>query len=169
MAVDHESSGRDLSFQGPYGVLAPATHRSLRGIEIMEGVREGRFPQSPIAKLLNYEVVAVAEGTVTLEARPSELHLNFLGIVHGGFAATILDACMGCAIHTTLPAGRSYTTMELKISYLRPITAVGGVVTAVGTVLRTGQSAGFADGRLVDSSGRLLAHGTTTCLVRAAA
>jgi uncharacterized protein (TIGR00369 family) len=100
-----------------------------------------------------------------ITAQPSSAHFNPAGSVHGGLSATLLDSCMGLAIHTTLPRGWAQTTLEFKISFTRPITAETGLITAVGSVLSHGRRAGTAEGRVTDAQGRLLAHGTTTCLI----
>lgn len=139
--------------------------KSMSGLEIMQAIVAGRIPPPPIAALIGFEAAEVSEGRAVFKSRPGERHYNPLGIVHGGYAATLLDSCMGCAVHTTLPAGSTYTTLELKVSFVRPLSTATGVVTAEGGVLHGGRRAAFAEGRLVDPAGRLLAHATTTCLI----
>lgn len=149
----------------PFGVLPPETLRGMAGLDVLRAVAEGRLPGSPIAGLIGFRLVEAAPGRAVFEGTPGERHLNPMGGVHGGYAATLLDSCMGCAVHTVLAAGQSYTTLELKVSYVRGMTAATGPVRAEGSVLNAGRRAAFAEGRLLDASGRLMAHGTTTCMV----
>lgn len=118
-----------------------------------------------IARTLGYEIAEAANGRVVVIAEPGEAHLNPMGGVHGGFAATLLDSCMGLAVHTTLEKGVSQTTLEFKISLLRPITMEAGLIRAEGLVMSRGRRIGTAEGRITDRQGRLLVHGTTTCLI----
>lgn len=149
----------------PFGVVPPETLRGMAGLDVLRAVAEGRLPGSPIAGLIGFRLVEAAPGRAVFEGTPGERHLNPMGGVHGGYAATLLDSCMGCAVHTVLTAGQSYTTLELKVSYVRGMTAATGPVRAEGSVLNAGRRAAFAEGRLLDASGRLMAHGTTTCMV----
>ena len=149
----------------PFGVVPPETLRGMAGLDVLRAVAEGRLPGAPIAGLIGFRLVEAAPGRAVFEGTPGERHLNPMGGVHGGYAATLLDSCMGCAVHTVLAAGQSYTTLELKVSYVRGMTAATGPVRAEGSVLNAGRRAAFAEGRLLDASGRLMAHGTTTCMV----
>jgi uncharacterized protein (TIGR00369 family) len=114
---------------------------------------------------LGYDVTQAESGRVVVTAEPSGIHLNPAGTVHGGLAATLLDSCMGLAIQSTLEKGVGSTTLEFKISLMRPITPDTGLITAEGIVLSCGRRVGTAEGRITDGKGRLLAHGTTTCLI----
>jgi len=147
------------------GVVPLDTLRDLSGLELMTGLIEGRYPPPPIAVLMNFSVVEVEEGRAVFAAKPSVDHYNPLGGVHGGYISTLLDSCMGCAIHTRLKAGKGYTTLELKVNFIRGVTADTGEVRAEGNVIHVGGQTATAEGRLIDSRGRLLAHGTTTCLI----
>jgi len=118
-----------------------------------------------IARTLGYDVVAAEKGRVLVAVEPTDEHLNPAGTVHGGLAATLLDSCMGLAVQSTLEKGFAQTTVEFKISLMRPITPATGRITAEGRVLNCGRRVGTAEGRLTDDTGRLLAHGTTTCLI----
>jgi uncharacterized protein (TIGR00369 family) len=149
----------------PYGVIPLEQARTMSGLEIFGGMRDGRFPPPPIMRFLNGDLAEVEFGRVVFHGAPTEDHYNPLGIVHGGYAATLLDSCMGCAVHTTLPAGRHYTTVEIKVNYVRAMTDGTGLVRAEGRVINVGSRIATAEGRLTDSAGKLLAHGTTTCLV----
>jgi uncharacterized protein (TIGR00369 family) len=114
---------------------------------------------------LEYQVTEAVSGRVVVTAEPSEIHLNPAGTVHGGFSATLLDSCMGLAIQSTLEKGIGQTTLEFKISLVRPITPETGPIRAEGVVMSRGRRVGTAEGRITDNKGRLLAHGTTTCLI----
>jgi len=137
----------------------------MTGLEVMQRIAAGELPPPGIALLLGMSVVEVGDGFASFELSPDERMLNPIGSVHGGIAATLLDSCMGCAVHTTLPAGAGYTTAQLNVHYLRSMQPGMGVVRATGTVLHRGRKQATAEAKLVDSEGRLLAHGTTTCLI----
>jgi len=126
---------------------------------------DGTLPLNTMAETLGYDVSEAASGRVVVTAVPDRGHLNPAGTVHGGLAATMLDSCMGLAIHSTLEKGVGSTTLEFKISLLRPITSETGPIKAEGVVLSCGRRVGTAEGRVTDQQGRLLAHGTTTCLI----
>src|SRR5262245_8189795 len=116
-------------------------------------------------QLIGFDLVEVEHGRAVFEGTPAFQHYNPLGTVHGGYAATLLDSCMGCCVHTTLPKGMGYTTLEFKVSLLRPITSETGLVRAEGKIVGRAGRVATAEGRLSDRGGRLLAHATTTCLV----
>lgn len=147
----------------------PAVHAwrasSGPGLEILQKVVAGALPPAPMASLMGYTLVEVSEGRAVFACTPAEFHYNPAGQVHGGLAATLLDSAMGCAVYSTVATGSTYTTIELKVNYLRPITVATGAVRAIGTVLHRGRRTAMADGRLEDAAGRLLAHATTTCLI----
>jgi len=138
---------------------------SLSGLEVMRLIAAGALPPPPIAALLGMDVEEVGDGFATFTLEPDERMLNPIGSIHGGIAATLLDSCMGCAVHTTLPAGAGYTTAQLNLHYLRAMSPGMGTVRAIGTVLHRGRRQSTAEAKLVDRDGRLLAHGTTTCLI----
>ena len=137
----------------------------MSGLEFVQGLAEGTLPLNTIAQTLGYDVAEAANGRVVVTAEPNDTHLNPAGTVHGGLAATLLDSCMGLAILSTLEKGVGQTTLEFKISLVRPITPQTGLITAEGVVLSRGRRVGTAEGRITDGNGRLLAHGTTTCLI----
>lgn len=142
------------------------TTAEMSGLEFLQAMVRGDLPTAPIAHLFGMEMVEVEEGRVVFAATPRAEHYNPIGSVHGGFAATLLDSVMGCAVQTTLPAGSGYTTLELSINYVRPMSADTGRVRAEGTIVHGGRRMATAEGRLVsEESGKLLAHGKTTCLV----
>src|SRR5215471_20790072 len=148
-----------------YDVVPAAEAKLLSGYEIMKGILEGRFPVPPIGKVFDFRLAEVEPGRAVFTGRPSFDYYNPIGSVHGGYAATLLDSCMGCAIHSTLPAGMGYTTLEIKVNFVRPILENTGMLRAEGKVISGGKRIGTAEGRVVDSEGRLYAHGTTTCLI----
>ena len=148
-----------------YGTVSADRQQAMSGLEFVQGLADGTLPLNTIAETLGYDVAEAANGRVVVTAEPSGAHLNPAGTVHGGLAATLLDSCMGLAILTTLEKGVGQTTLEFKISLLRPITPDTGPIKAEGTVLSRGRRVGTAEGRVTDDNGRLLAHGTTTCLI----
>ena len=140
--------------------------RQLTGLEHLRGIVDGTIPQAPMAELMGFAPTEIEEGFAVFEGEPTDALNNPMGTVHGGFAATILDSAMGCAVHSTLPAGGAYATLELSVNLIRPITAQTGRVRAEGRLIHAGRRAATAEGRLVAvDTGKLLAHGTTTCLI----
>jgi uncharacterized protein (TIGR00369 family) len=137
----------------------------MSGLEFVQGLVDGTLPLNTIARTLGYDVTEAAHGRVVVTAQPTGAHLNPAGTVHGGLAATLLDSAMGLAIQSTLEKGVAQTTLEFKISLVRPITPDTGPIRAEGTVMSRGRRVGTAEGRLTDGTGRLLAHGTTTCMI----
>nr|WP_316168194.1 MULTISPECIES: PaaI family thioesterase [unclassified Bradyrhizobium] len=137
----------------------------MSGLQFVQGLADGTLPLNTIARTLGYDVAEASKGRVVVTAMPTDAHLNPAGTVHGGLAATLLDSCMGLAIWSMLDKGLSQTTLEFKISLLRPITPATGAIRAEGAVLTCGRRVGTAEGRITDAGGRLLAHGTTTCLI----
>src|SRR5690348_4789288 len=148
-----------------YGIVSPERQKQMSGLEFVQGLANGTLPLNSMAQTLGYDVSEAVKGRVVVTAIPDATHLNPAGTVHGGLAATMLDTCMGLAIHSTLEKGFGSTTLEFKISLLRPITPQTGLIKAEGVVLGCGRRIGTAEGRLTDQAGRLLAHGTTTCMI----
>jgi uncharacterized protein (TIGR00369 family) len=147
-----------------YGFVGAAEQLEMSGLEFVRGLVSGSLPLNTMARTLGYDVVEAEEGRVVITAMPSSDHLNPSGTIHGGFAATLLDSCMGLAVRTLQPKGVASTTLEFKMSFLRPITLESGLLRAEGKALMAGRRTGFAEGRLTSGDGRLLVHGTTTCL-----
>ena len=148
-----------------YGTVSADKQSAMGGLEFVQGLANGTLPLNTMAETLGYDVTQVACGRVIVAAIPNVAHLNPSGTVHGGYAATLLDSCMGLAIRSTLDRGTGSTTLEFKISLQRPITPETGLIKAEGVVLSRGRRIGTAEGRITDGQGRLLAHGTTTCLI----
>ena len=157
---------RTITWEDP--VAAFERGRELSGIDYLRAIRDGRLPPPPIAALMGFSPVEVEEGRVVFAAEPAEYHYNPIGVVHGGLAAALLDSAMGCAVQSLLPAGVGYTTLEVKVNYVRPMTRDTGRVLAEATVLHRGGRVATAEGRVyAEDTGKLLAHATTTCLVLA--
>jgi len=149
----------------PAGVATREQLRERAGIEFLNGIMQGELPPAPIAALLGFIPVKVETGLMVFQGTPGPQHYNPLGTVHGGYAATLLDSCVGCAIHTMLPAGKGYSTLELKVNYVRAMTDKTGPIRAEGKVIHIGNQTAIAEGRITDAQGKLYAHATTTCLV----
>lgn len=137
----------------------------MSGLDYIKGMIKGDFPPPPIAVLMNMTIEEVEFGRAVFSAQPAEYHYNPIGSVHGGFAATLLDSALGCCIHTTLPAGTGYTTLELHVNLVRGITAQTGKLTCEGKVIHSGKRIATAEARIIDADGKLYAHGTTTCMI----
>jgi uncharacterized protein (TIGR00369 family) len=150
------------------GVVSRDVLLGEAGVDYLKGVVEGRHPAAPFAEAMDFELSEVEEGRVVFVGRPSARYFNPLGTIHGGWTATILDSAMACAAHSTLKQGEGYTTLEMKISYVRPVMPESGLVRCEGKVIHRGGTVITTEARLVDERGRLLAHGTETCLVFAA-
>jgi uncharacterized protein (TIGR00369 family) len=148
-----------------YGTVNADRQKTMGGLEFVQGLTSGALPLNTMARTLGYDVAEAVSGRVVVTAVPNGAHLNPSGTVHGGYAATLLDSCMGLAIRSTLDKGFGSTTLEFKISLQRPITPETGLITAEGIVLSRGRRIGTAEGRITDAQGRLIAHGTTTCLI----
>jgi uncharacterized protein (TIGR00369 family) len=147
-----------------FGVTPIEQARAVDGLTLMTGIMDGRFPAPPIAKALGFWMTLVEPGRVIFDYEPVFDHYNPLGTVHGGIA-TLLDSVMGCCVHTMLKAGSGFTTLEIKVNYVRALTDKTGLVHAEGKIINVGSRIATSEGRLTDSAGKLLAHGTTTCLI----
>lgn len=155
---------RQYNWQDPQALAATA--RSMSGIEFLQAIFEGILAPPPIMATLGFEPAAKAEpGRVVFTCTPGEHHYNPIGVVHGGLHATLLDSAAGCAVHSTLPAGMGYTSLDLSIKFLRPVSTQTGVVRAVGTVLNKGRRTALAQAELFDANDNLLAHATSSCLL----
>lgn len=148
-----------------YGTVPADRQKEMSGLAFVQGLADGTLPLNTIAHTLGYDIIEADSGRVVVTAEPKDIHLNPAGTVHGGLAATMLDSCMGLAVQSTLEKGLGSTTLEFKISFVRPITPQTGLIKAEGTVISRGRRVGTAEGRVTDSEGRLLVHGTTTCLI----
>jgi uncharacterized protein (TIGR00369 family) len=157
--------GVDDNPQITYGLTPPDVLASMSGIDFLRKMFAGELPHATMMAQVGLIGGSAEPGLVVFRARPGSQHYNPIGSVHGGFAATLLDSAMGCSVQSMLPAGTVYTSLEFKISLIRAITQDTGEVRAEGRALNVGRRVGTAEGKLLDARGRLLAHGTTTCLV----
>lgn len=139
--------------------------RGMAGAEFLQKIVAGELPGPPLAALMGFKIVEVGDGHATFAVEPAEYHYNPIGVVHGGLAATLLDSAMGCAVHSMLPSGTGYTTLELKVNFIRAITATTGRVRAEAKLIHLGARTATAEGRVIDDAGKLYAHATTTCLI----
>jgi uncharacterized protein (TIGR00369 family) len=147
------------------GVAAREQVAGRTGMQVLAAIVSGELPRPPIGDTLDFLLVHVEPGIAVFQGRPGRRHYNPLGSVHGGWFATLLDSCVGCAVHSSLPAGKGYTTLELKLNIVRPLTDAVPLVRAEGRVVHGGRQVATAEGRLVGPDGKLYAHATTTCLV----
>jgi uncharacterized protein (TIGR00369 family) len=139
--------------------------REMAGIEFLRLLRSGELGRAPMMETLDFALVAVDDGRVEFECVAGEFMYNPIGLVAGGVAATLLDAAAGCAVHTTLPTGTGYTTVDLSVHYLRPITTDLGPIRAIGTVVNRGRRTALGQAEVRDGANRLLAHATSSCML----
>jgi uncharacterized protein (TIGR00369 family) len=156
---------RERSFTWSDPALSAAAGRAMAGLDLMRALRDGTVPPPPVIDLVGISLTDVDEGRVVMCLTPAEYHYNPLGTMHGGILATLLDSVMGCAVHTTLPKGRGYTSLEIKVNYVRTVTNASGELSAEGRIVHGGKRSAVAEGRVVDGKGRLCATASTTCLV----
>jgi len=148
-----------------YGVTPPEVMASMACLDFVRAIFEGKLPAPPVMQTIEPFDSTAEPGVVVIHSTPGFRHYNPIGLVHGGYAATLLDSAMGLAVHTMLPAGTGYTTLEFKISFIKGMTRDTGPVRTEGRILNVGRRAATAEARITDARGRLLAHATTTCLV----
>ncbi|MBE3557704.1 MAG: PaaI family thioesterase [Ktedonobacteraceae bacterium] len=163
MTDSQETRTRVIRWEDPAEAMQAA--KTISGIEYLRALMTGKLPAPPFAILTGTWLSEVSEGRVVFTAEPAEYHYNTLGTVHGGIIATILDSALGCAVQSLLPAGTGYTTLELKVNYLRPLTVKTGTVSCEGKVIHLGGRIATAEARLTDREGKLYAHATTTCII----
>lgn len=161
--LDMMSRTRTIEWQDP--MIGASQAPSMPGIEYLRAIVRGELPPPPIAVLMDLRIAEVEEGRVVFTVQPAEFHYNPIGMVHGGLACTIMDSAMGCAVHSMLPAGVGYSTTDIQVRYLRPLTRETGVVRCEAEIIHVGQRSGTAHARIVDEKGKLYAHGTTTCMI----
>jgi uncharacterized protein (TIGR00369 family) len=146
-------------------ITTQSSSASMSGLAYWRAVADGHLPPPPIAELLRMHPVEAEDGRATFTCTPDASMYNPLGVVHGGAVCTLLDTATACALHTTLPEGVSYTSVEIKVNYLKAVTVDSGTLTAVGTVVKAGSRIGFAEGSVTDASGKLVATATSTLLI----
>ena len=154
---------RTITWQDPLPTAALGAE--MAGINYMRAIVAGEVPPPPIAVLMRMQPIEVEEGRAVFAGEPGEEHYNPIGVVHGGYASTLLDSAMGCAVHTTLPAGSGYTTQTIEVKLVRPITRDSGTLRCEAEVLHRGRRQATVAARLLSADGRLLAHGTSTCMI----
>ena len=161
--TDNNERRRTFTWDDPAVGLSAA--RTLSGLDYLRAMQRGELPGPPIAATLDFGIAEIEEGRVVFTVIPMEYHYNPIGMVHGGLAATLCDSAMGCAVHSTLPAGTAYTTIELKVNYIRALTKETGLIRCEGKTIAVGGRIATAEARMTDAAGTLYAHATTTCLV----
>ena len=149
----------------PIGLARPDQIADKTGLQVFQAMLAGALPRAPIATTLQFSLVEAAHGHAQFQGKPAFEHYNPLGSVHGGWMATLLDSCVGCAVHTLLAPGKAYTTLELKVNFVKALTDRVPLVRAIGDVIHAGSRVATAEGRLVGPDGTLFAHATTTCLI----
>jgi len=162
-AVDPTERTRTYSWVDPMPTALAA--RATNGLEFLGRIVSGELPQPPIAYTLGFDLVEVGEGRAVFAVTPEEWHYNPIGVVHGGLAATVLDSALGCAIHTMLPVGSGYTTVELSVNMVRPVSSTTGHLRAVAHVIHVGGRVATSEARLLDDNDKLYAHANATCLI----
>ncbi|MCZ7438398.1 PaaI family thioesterase [Micromonospora sp. WMMC241] len=161
--TETQERSRTFTWSDP---VAGAAHLGRRsGLDLMRAMIAGELAAPPITSLMDMARMEADEGRVVVELLPQEFHYNPLGTVHGGVLSTLLDTAAGCAVHTTLPAGVGYTSLDLSVKFLRPVTVASGTLRCEGTVLQRGRRTALAEARLTDPANRLVAHATSTCLL----
>ncbi|GAA2235699.1 PaaI family thioesterase [Herbiconiux moechotypicola] len=159
----HPDRSRLVEWNDPH--LNARQAATMPGRDYLEGLVDGSIPRPPMGALMGMRLTAVGDGTATFVCTPDESHYNTIGIVHGGLVCTLLDSAVGCAVQSTLPAGVGYTSIELKVSYLRPLHHDSGEITCVGTVVKPGRRVAFAEGVVTDAQGKTIATATSSLLV----
>jgi len=159
------STARERTYRWDDPAIAAAAAREQDGTSFLRAILDGRLPGAPIAHTLDFRPVSVEPGVVVFEFTPAEFHYNPIGTVHGGMIATVCDSVCGCAVQSLLPAGTYYTSLDLSVKFLRPVTAATGSMTCEGTVTNLGGRSALAQARLTDASGKLYAHATSSCMI----
>jgi uncharacterized protein (TIGR00369 family) len=165
--TDREDWGEQRSRTVTWHSPGPSTAKglSMAGIDYLQAMVDGELPPPPIAGLMQFDIGSVEPGRVEFTCVPDESAYNPIGAIHGGLLCTLLDSVTGCAVHSTLPQGKGYTSVEIKVNYLKAVRLSSGVLTATGTVVKTGSRVGFAEGVVTDSSGAVVATATSTQLI----
>lgn len=150
---------------GPPGLITRQKTAAMSGLQVFEAIFAGDLPAPPIGETMDFIPIHMEQGVAVFQGKPMLRHYNPLGTVHGGWFCTLLDSALGCAVHTTLPAGKGYTTLEIKVNMLRPLTEAVPLVRAEGKVIHTGKQVATAEGRILGCDAKVYAHATTTCLI----
>lgn len=161
--MDNITRARTFSWDNP--LLGAREALTMNGLEYLQAMAEGRLPLPPLLHTLDFQVFSIARGEVAFAFEPQEFHYNPIGSVHGGVLSAILDSAMGCSVHSVLEAGYGYTTLELKVNFLKAVTSSRGTLRAIGKVIHAGRRTALAEAQLVDSAGTLYAHAVSTCMI----
>ena len=164
-AIADWGAPRSKTVQWHDPMITAAAGRPLAGLDFLRGIRDGVFPPPPIAVLFGMQIREVEVGRVVFECEPDESAYNPIGVVHGGLVCTLADTVAGCSVHTTLEAGVAYTSIDLNVSYLRPVTKDSGVLRATGRVTKPGRRVAFSTAEIVDQAGRIVATATSSLLI----
>lgn len=161
-------NAEELAVRARLSTPGIAPHEKIAGrtgMEMFDAIFAGELPPAPIGDTLDFLAIQIEAGTAVFQGRPRPRHYNPMGVVHGGWFATLLDSAVGCAVHSTLPAGKGFTTLELKVNMVRALSDEVPLVRAEGKVIHVGRQVATAEGRIVGPDGKLYAHATTTCLI----
>ena len=158
-----EPRTREVTWYDP--MVGAGQALTMTGVDYLRAIQDGELPPAPIAGLFDFAVTEVEPGRVTFTCRPDESAYNPIGVVHGGLVCTLLDSVCGCAVHSTLAQGQGYTSIEIKVSYLKAVTTRSGLLTATGTIVKAGRRVAFSEAEVTDESGATVATATSTCLV----
>jgi uncharacterized protein (TIGR00369 family) len=161
----HQGGERTRAYDWADPAISAAAAREQDGAAFLTAILDGSLPAAPVARTLDFAPVLVEPGTVVFEFTPAEFHYNPIGTVHGGVLSTLCDSACGCAVHSMLPAGTSYTSLDLSVKFLRPVSSGTGRMTCTGTVTHLGGRSALAEARLTDPAGKLYAHATRSCMI----
>jgi uncharacterized protein (TIGR00369 family) len=161
--VAPERRERTFTWSDPAAIAAAGA--GMSGADFFAAIGAGEIPPPPLMQALDFDGVSFGEGTATFRLTPREFHYNPIGTVHGGVFATMLDSACGCAVHTTLPAGVFYTSLDLSVKFLRPVTVATGPIKAEGTVVHRGRRTALAEARITDEAGKLYVTATSSCMI----
>jgi len=162
---DVTETARDRSYDWQDPAPSAAAARDIDGLAFLEAILDGKLPGPPVARTLDFAPVSVQPGEVVFEFTPTEFHYIPIGTVHGGVLATLCDSACACAVQSRLPAGAFYTSLDLSVKFLRPVTSATGRMTCAGTVTHLGTRSALAQAQLTDSRGKLFAHATSSCMI----
>ena len=165
LPADPTAADRERFYSWSDPQITAAAVATTSGLDILRGILAGTLPRPPVLDTLEIDPVEVEEGRVVFEMTPKEWHYNPIGGVHGGVLSTLVDSALGCAVHSRLPAGVGYTSLEIKVNFVRPVTIQTGRIRCEGTVLSLGRRSATAEARVSTTEGKLLAHATTTCMI----
>jgi uncharacterized protein (TIGR00369 family) len=161
--IEKTERARTIHWEDPSPGAAKA--KQMAGVDYLQAIGKGEIPYPPLLKTLEFEPVEIGQGRAIFSFTPQEWHYNSIGSVHGGVISAILDTAMGCSLHSLLPAEVGYTTLELKVNFLKIVTTASGVLNAVGKVIHQGGRTALTEAQLTDKNGTVYAHGVSTCMI----